>query len=124
MKRQQRFPLEAASVPAARRFAASVLADLDPDQLETIILMVSELASNSVLHAETPFTISIVRRDGLVQVEVTDLGEGTPELRSPSPKEPRGRGLRIVDAFSDSWDVRPKRGHGNVVTFTVRERSA
>ena len=67
--------------------------------------MVSELATNCVRHTVTDFTVRVERTPDEVRVDVTDTGGGTPEVRSPEPSEPSGRGLRIVRELSDSFGI-------------------
>jgi anti-sigma regulatory factor (Ser/Thr protein kinase) len=70
-----------------------------------MVLMVSELATNAVRHAQTDFTVAITYTDSMVEVSVSDRGGGTPLKRDPTHSEPTGRGLLIVDAFSDEWGI-------------------
>lgn len=117
----QTFPNEPASVPAARHLAADMLAGAPDSTVETVALVVSELATNCVVHAGSGFTMTVDCTPARVLVEVTDTGAGTPAMRSPGPTDPSGRGLRIVDALSSRWGVRQGRGgHGHTVWFTVR----
>jgi hypothetical protein len=44
---------------------------------------------------------------GRVRVEVLDDAAGLPQLQSPSPAAPRGRGLQIVQALAARWGVEP-----------------
>jgi anti-sigma regulatory factor (Ser/Thr protein kinase) len=82
--------------------------------------MVSELATNSLRHAGSDFRVHVERDDGQVRVAVSDSGPGQPFLRSPHPREPTGRGLRIVQALADDWGVAPLHdGRGKVVWFAV-----
>ena len=64
--------------------------------------MVSELATNCIRHAEAEFEVTIESHRNEVRVEVSDDAGGTPTKRSPAPEEPRGRGLQIVEMFSDA----------------------
>lgn len=107
MKVQRRMPAVPASVRAARRFVTEVLADLPPDCLERLELMVSELATNCVLHAGGDFVIMVHRDRRDVRVEVTDAGDGEVRVRSPRATDPHGRGLRIVEALADEWGIAP-----------------
>jgi Histidine kinase-like ATPase domain len=79
-----------------------VLSNQPSETVDAVELMVSELATNSVRHARTDFEL-VIGSKGPIRVEVKDTGQGRPTLRSPAPKEPSGRGLRIVDAMSDTW---------------------
>ncbi|HYL52935.1 MAG TPA: ATP-binding protein [Acidimicrobiia bacterium] len=109
-----------ASVPRARWFTTSVVGEVPRDVAEAIGVMVSELATNSLRHAETDFRVRVDRDDGLIRVAVSDSGPGQPFLRSPHPREPTGRGLRIVQALADEWGVAPLHdGRGKVVWFSV-----
>jgi anti-sigma regulatory factor (Ser/Thr protein kinase) len=124
MKQQRDFPNAARSVGAARHYVLGALAgthaaDL-PDIIDVIGVLVSELATNCVLHARTPFTVAVDGSDDAVRVDVTDHGEGTPAVRRPAPREESGRGLQLVQAFADHWGVtRLRRGHGKTVWFTM-----
>jgi anti-sigma regulatory factor (Ser/Thr protein kinase) len=81
--------------------------------------MVSELATNAVSHAASGFTVVVDRHDDAISVEVVDTGPGRPAVRSPRPTDRSGRGLRIVDAFADTWGIDDREGR-KAVWFTVR----
>jgi len=90
-----------ASVGRARLFCATTLEGwgADTELVATCSLLVSELASNAVLHARTPFTVALEHRERL-RVEVLD---GDP--RPPHPCDYRvdalsGRGLHLVEALA------------------------
>jgi two-component sensor histidine kinase len=95
---------EPQSVAAARRFAAEQTLGLPAELRQTVELCVSELATNSVLHAATSFSVT-VSRDGEVRVEVSDDGAGQATPRVPNEREAHGRGLQIVRALADDWGV-------------------
>jgi len=70
-------------------------------------LVVSELATNAVIHAGTPFSVS-VRCDGsAIRISVHDWSRTQPTVREVGPTAQSGRGLRLVDAVSRSWGVEP-----------------
>jgi anti-sigma regulatory factor (Ser/Thr protein kinase) len=117
----RRFPCRPESVPAARRFVRHVLRASSREVVEAAELMTSELASNCIRHAHTEFELSVQFREE-IRVEVRDTGTGRPELRSPTPQEPSGRGLRIVEALSSTWGVAPS-SSGKVVWFTLEQQS-
>ena len=119
MTQERTFEGEAASAGAARRFVAGELSDVDPRLLESIVLMVSELAANSVRHAQSAFRVAVDRAAKTVRIDVHDEGAGRPLMRSPGPHEPSGRGLRIVDALSDEWGFVEHARGGKSVWFTV-----
>jgi anti-sigma regulatory factor (Ser/Thr protein kinase) len=93
------------SVAAARRFVERLLARLDPDVAHTVKLMVSELATNCVRHAGTPYTMTVDDRGDEIRVEFRDTGEGRAYVRNPPPQEPHGRGLQIVSTLADDWGI-------------------
>jgi anti-sigma regulatory factor (Ser/Thr protein kinase) len=119
MTRGRQFPFDVTSVGAARRFAADALGDAPADVVDGVALMVSELATNSIRHAKTGFHLTVTSAPESVRVEVTDAGAGVPTVRSPGPTDPTGRGLKIVEAFSDEWGVEYGSPRNKTVWFTL-----
>ena len=114
------FPSEPESVTAARHYVGQALAGCPRQLVDAAQLMVSELATNSIRHARTGFTLTIEQTPHRIHVEVTDTGRGHPAVRSPAVTEPTGRGLRIVEIFSDDWGVRSDPGQpGKTVWFSL-----
>ncbi|MGH8962824.1 MAG: ATP-binding protein [Jatrophihabitantaceae bacterium] len=108
------------SVPIARRFVLETLAGLPAETLDELALMVSELATNCVVHTGTQFRLCVQRAEQEVRVEVTDGGSGEPRMRRPAATEAHGRGLRIVDQLSKQWGViRSPARAGKTVWFTL-----
>jgi anti-sigma regulatory factor (Ser/Thr protein kinase) len=114
----RRFPCRAESVAAARRFIRDVLQSRPRELVEAAELMTSELATNCVRHAQSDFELAIHDSRDEIRVEVSDNGQGQPTLRSPTPQEHSGRGLRIVQELSDSWGTLPS-ANGKLVWFTL-----
>jgi anti-sigma regulatory factor (Ser/Thr protein kinase) len=121
VKQERTFPHEPESVPAARRFATTVLRGVSADILEAVELMVSELATNCIRHTDSGFELSISRYGGDIRVEATDGAGGRPEMRSPKPTDPSGRGLKIIDMLSSDWGVDHHSATGKTVWFTVAD---
>ncbi len=113
------FPHEPESVPAARRFATGVLQGVSADTMEAVELMVSELATNCIRHTDSGFELTITRKAGDIRIEATDGAGGTPEMRSPKPTDPSGRGLKIIDMLSTDWGVDHHASSGKTVWFTL-----
>jgi serine/threonine-protein kinase RsbW len=107
------------SVTAARRFVNELLQGTPAETVEVVELMVSELASNCIRHTDAGFELTIIRTAQEVRVEATDLGGGEPQVRSPEPTDPSGRGLQIVDMLSSEWGHEPRAPRGKTVWFTV-----
>ena len=121
MRDTRSFPHEPQSVPAARRFATSVLRGASAETLEAVELMVSELATNCIRHTDSGFELTITREGSDIEVEATDRAGGTPTMQSPEPTDPSGRGLKIIDALSARWGVRAGAAHGKTVWFTISD---
>lgn len=122
MRRAQRFPPQPSAVAAARRFAAEVLSGRDPELIEAGQLMISELTTNCVRHAEGGFEVTIALSGEEVRVDVRDYSPGQPAMQSPRTDAPSGRGLRIVDVLSRRWGVRHEAA-GKTVWFTLADPS-
>jgi anti-sigma regulatory factor (Ser/Thr protein kinase) len=98
--------------PAQARQAVERLAGrLRPDEHDALQLLVSELVTNSVRHAELHpgqlIDLEIRVRPDAVRVSVSDPGLGfAPPIASPSPDQPGGWGLFLVQRVADRWGVR------------------
>ena len=94
-------------VTSARRAARDQLAALgisDPEVVDTVELIVSELTGNVVKHAEGAATLRLERVGPVVRVEVRDRAAGrVPEERRPEPEGDGGRGLLLVSTLATSW---------------------
>jgi anti-sigma regulatory factor (Ser/Thr protein kinase) len=111
VKWSRSFPETATSVPRARQFVAESLATVVPEVSETAALLVSELATNAVVHAESEFAVTVVypATSGRVRVEVADSDGTRPAPRRPPPNVPHGRGLLLVATLADAWGVQEAR---------------
>ncbi|QYG92183.1 ATP-binding protein [Iamia sp. SCSIO 61187] len=98
-----RLEAEPRSVGRARRFCAATLHGwgVRGPVVETCVLLVSELATNAVLHARTDFTVSIEREPRL-RIEVCDGDPRLPHTRDFGPEAASGRGLHLVEALAVS----------------------
>jgi two-component sensor histidine kinase len=92
----------------------SIHAELAPNMRAALELVVSELVSNAVRHAETPLTLRL-RIGPTIRVEVADGSAAPPVLRQPTTFELGGRGLVVVDAYADRWGHEPIHGDGKLV---------
>jgi anti-sigma regulatory factor (Ser/Thr protein kinase) len=128
---------EAATVPQTRAFGGS------PDQVRSVrafvsdlvdgfpraddvVLLVSELATNAVLHTASGAggTFSVVVRvdGGLVRVEVHDLGsDEEPSFTGSSSPRESGAGLFLVESMADMWGFYGDHD-GRVVWFEVHSK--
>jgi anti-sigma regulatory factor (Ser/Thr protein kinase) len=100
------------SVGDARQFVAGVLdAGGVFDGSWVAAQVVSELATNAVLHAGTPFVVRVGYDDARIRISVTDLRPlARATMRRFSTEATTGRGLRMVANLSESWGVERSRG--------------
>ena len=110
-------PAELQSAFAARRLVAeaSVAWGLNDAVSHDAALAVSELVTNSVIHAGTPVQVRIARLGNGMRVEVADENDHLPVVEAACPEDllanrtMTGRGLALVAATADRWgcDRRP-----------------
>ena len=108
---------EAATSPAAaRRFVASRVSTLGFHRLiDDVVLVVTELVTNAVVHARTESRVLLYVRHGRLRLEVRDENPVLPERRHASDHATTGRGLALVESLSASWGANPAPGGGKVV---------
>ncbi len=91
----------------ARRAVARLEGDLQPDTVDVIRLLVTELVTNSVRHAEAQavdMRVHVTRN--FVRLEVTDRGPGFQfEAREEGQDLEGGWGLYLVDRLADRWGI-------------------
>ena len=96
------------SVRAARRLVRGALAGWALDHLEpTAALLVSEIATNAVLHARSTFVVEVLRRADTVRVAVSDTSPQRPQPRRHSVSAGTGRGLGLVAQLASAWGTGP-----------------
>jgi anti-sigma regulatory factor (Ser/Thr protein kinase) len=98
------------AAPRAARHALDELnGRIDPELKDDIRLLVSEVVTNSVIHAqpETPgqVVLDVWASDEVVRVAVTDGGPGFVAADPPRSGERSGWGLMMVDQLADRWGV-------------------
>jgi anti-sigma regulatory factor (Ser/Thr protein kinase) len=104
------FQAEVGAPGAARRFVARTLAERGRDEAPVIDdarLVVSELATNAVIHARTPFRVSVRFAPATIRIAVHDRSLSEPVILDVPPTAPSGRGLRLIAAIADSWGIEP-----------------
>lgn len=73
--------------------------------VEPVRLVVSELATNALVHAHTAFVVTLEARDGVVRLSVRDDSLSLPARRAAQVLDATGRGLEIVDIVSADWGI-------------------
>jgi anti-sigma regulatory factor (Ser/Thr protein kinase) len=108
-----------ADAPARGRHALTELLDgwgYAQDQREDLLLVVSELVTNAVLHGAEPIVVTVVPAPERVRVEVTDgATDSSPHNRRPRPDAESGRGLSVVTRLAAAWGWRASPGRGKTV---------
>jgi anti-sigma regulatory factor (Ser/Thr protein kinase) len=103
---QAAFPAVEASVGRARSFVGTELAAHAMQHLDDDIrLVVSELATNAVAHAATPFVVTLERLTDAIRLTVDDGSVHRPRFPVPDDMAPNGRGLMLVRNLSTNWGV-------------------
>lgn len=99
-----------ANIAVARRWAGERIAEWgDPDVVDRLQLVVSELVTNAVVHAGTGCELTLRVVGPVLTIEVTDGSPEQPTVREAGTEveDLGGRGLHIVEAFTLSWGSRP-----------------
>lgn len=94
-----------AAAAAARRFVSGCLAGVPENAVANAELVVSELVTNSILHAGTAVRIGVKQVGTVVRLEVGDQDRHRPEPKQYSPDAGTGRGLQLVEALAVAWGV-------------------
>jgi anti-sigma regulatory factor (Ser/Thr protein kinase) len=116
------FPVDPATPAAARSALNTGALDVPSGVLPDLQLLVSELVTNSVTHADFDTGQRIELRVRVepdhVRVEVQDPGPGfTPKPRRTDDPLDAGWGLYLVERIADRWGVRG--GAPAVVWFEI-----
>jgi anti-sigma regulatory factor (Ser/Thr protein kinase) len=97
-----------ASISTVARRAAERHFDgaLDRARLSELALIVSELATNAVVHGSGAITLKLHRDGEIARGEVIDEGGGFERaVRERGPDDMGGRGLMIVESLCSRWGI-------------------
>lgn len=107
------------SSAAARRFVEETLRRWECDDvLDAVTLLVSELVTNSVIHAVSGAEVAVLLKPDTLRIEVSDSGAGIPGRQDAEGDATSGRGLSMVEILSSSWGIDEVEG-GKTVWFEV-----
>jgi anti-sigma regulatory factor (Ser/Thr protein kinase) len=115
-------PAALESVREARHFTRTTLQRWDLAALEDAMeLVASELVTNALRYGVpagtpgSPVRLSLVRLTSRVVCAVRDPSDAAPIAKDPDFVAETGRGLHLVDSFSENWGWHPLGGAGKVV---------
>ncbi|MGW0548436.1 ATP-binding protein [Streptomyces altiplanensis] len=131
-------PARYEAVGGARQFTKSTLAQWElGERFDDVALVVSELVTNALRHAlpadvprtdeqDPPVRLHLMRWTSRLVCAVRDPSDESPVTRETDDfSAESGRGLFLVDSFSDSWGWHPLAGRpsGKVVWALFRLRT-
>lgn len=98
----------------------------DPDQVDSAVLMVSEMVTNVLTHTDGDALLVAEAIGELgarrLRVEVADGSDELPHKRQPGEMSSSGRGVLLMEMLADAWGVDP-RGEGKSIWFELHEQS-
>ncbi|MFE0579537.1 SpoIIE family protein phosphatase [Streptomyces sp. NPDC058874] len=114
-------------IAGARRQVRELLHDwADEEQLDAVVLMVSEMVTNVLVHTDGDALLVAEAAGELgerrLRVEVTDSSDELPHKRHPGEMASSGRGVLLMEMLADAWGVDP-RGEGKSIWFELYEQS-
>jgi serine/threonine-protein kinase RsbW len=117
-------PRDTASVPMARRILGATLGTVGVTEecRADILLALAEACANAVNHAQPAdsYQVWVDIDDARCLIEVVDTGSGFEAPDRPadlSALQEAGRGLHIIRALSDQFDLRHNSPTGTLVRF-------
>lgn len=96
-------PAMADSVLLARQQVTYFLSHEGSIDIDHALAVTSELVANSVVHAATELQIILERWQYMVKVVVEDFNDQIPVMKSLDVAVDSGRGMHIVEEYSDLW---------------------
>jgi anti-sigma regulatory factor (Ser/Thr protein kinase) len=106
----RRFEGNVGAPGSARRFVVETLQGWGRHELvDDAGVVVTELATNAVLHTRRPFMVEVSALVGAVLILVHDTSPVPPVQRPFEPMNQSGRGLSVVATLADRWgaELRP-----------------
>ncbi|MFH8608665.1 SpoIIE family protein phosphatase [Streptomyces sp. NPDC018029] len=112
-------------IAGARRHLRDLLHDwADDDQVDSAVLMVSEMLTNVLVHTDGDalMVAEVTGEPGArrLRAEVADGSDDLPHKRRPGELASSGRGLVLMELLAGAWGVDP-RGDGKSIWFELYE---
>jgi anti-sigma regulatory factor (Ser/Thr protein kinase) len=108
----------AESIPDARRFVAACLIGQSRDAIDVASLLVTELATNAVVHTHGAYQVQVAVGPASIRVAVHDDDPQLPHHVPPEPGRIGGWGIHLVDRLAADWGAGPDDG-GKCVWFEI-----
>jgi len=86
--------------------------------VETARLLVSEVVTNAVLHAQTELLLTLDRDDTSINVKVADSSPLLPVMQTHGTDAGTGRGLKVLDKMASRWGTY-RTEEGKIVWFEI-----
>lgn len=100
-ERARRFPGSRQALRSARRFVTETLSGWGRGELiDDATLVVAELATNAVMHAQSDFTVALTRTPEAVRVSVSDVSDVLPRSPERTVDTIGGHGMHVVRALA------------------------
>jgi MEDS: MEthanogen/methylotroph, DcmR Sensory domain len=114
------FALSGDAPAAARHFAVDAVRRLGAaDLADDTALVVTELAANAIVHAQTGFTVDLSAGPDVLRITVRDASPLPPASSADLPALPL-HGLGAVDALASRWGVERLGHSGKLVWVELR----
>lgn len=94
--------------------------DVPRDAQRDALLVVTELATNAVMHAESDYLVVLHLKPDTLGIAVADSDSTAAEPRDLGPEEVGGRGLHMVDAVAAEWGTANVPDDGKFVWVQIR----
>jgi histidine kinase-like protein len=91
--------------------------------IETMVLLVSEVVTNAILHSGSGAELRLILSGETVRAEVRDRSSTPPAVKQYSETATTGRGMLIVESLATAWGTEVE-AKGKVVWFSVDAASS
>jgi anti-sigma regulatory factor (Ser/Thr protein kinase) len=118
--RERRFRADAAELADVRAFLRQTVAERDSGEPAFGEFVVTELATNSIVHARTDFTVRVGFTPTYLRIEVADESNDPPLL---GRNQPAVHGLEMVDRLVNDWGYELRDDGGKSVWADIALRS-
>jgi anti-sigma regulatory factor (Ser/Thr protein kinase) len=113
-------PHDVSAPRLARRHSAALLDRWHARGLtEPVLLVVSELVTNAVIHGRPPLRLALRRMQAAVRIEVADADPELPEAVRPDLASESGRGRFLVRSVAADAGVHKVPGDGKITWAVV-----